>query len=43
MKAKLTLFCVFLLFANTVFCQTYIKNVTILDVEKGKEIRDARA
>jgi imidazolonepropionase-like amidohydrolase len=38
MKAKLTLFCVFLLFANTVFCQTYIKNVTILDVEKGKEI-----
>jgi imidazolonepropionase-like amidohydrolase len=40
MKAKFTLLCIAALFANITFCQTYIKNVTVVDVVKGKLIAD---
>jgi imidazolonepropionase-like amidohydrolase len=40
MKAKLTLLCIAFLSANAAFCQTYIKNVTVVDVLKGKLIAD---
>jgi len=40
MKAKFTLLCIAVLSANAAFCQTYIKNVTIVDVLKGKLIAD---
>ena len=40
MKAKFTLFCIAVLSANAAFCQTYIKNVTVVDVLKGKLVSD---
>jgi imidazolonepropionase-like amidohydrolase len=40
MKAKFTLLCLAVLSANAAICQTYIKNVTIVDVLKGKLIAD---
>jgi imidazolonepropionase-like amidohydrolase len=38
MKAKLYLSCIALFLTKAVFCQIFIKNVTVVDVEKGKLI-----
>ena len=32
MKAKFALLCIAVLASNAAFCQTYIKNVTVVDV-----------
>jgi len=40
MKAKFTLLCITVLTTSAAFCQTYIKNVTVVDVVKGKLIPD---
>jgi len=40
MKAKFILLCIAVLTTSTAFCQTYIKNVTVVDVVKGKLVPD---
>jgi imidazolonepropionase-like amidohydrolase len=36
MKIKLFLLCLAIFFGSSAICQTYIKNVSVIDVEKGK-------